>query len=79
MTCPHANIVHCPLYIESHNGRGIGCSGGEADRPCLVKAGRKNYTAELSRLVTVDARLVAECAWHEDTDNGRIYSDGTAH
>ncbi len=41
--CPaHRDISRCPLYIESHVGRGLGCVDDMA-LPCLVKRGEMEF------------------------------------
>lgn len=40
--CPWQTIHRCPLYIESHMGRGLGCVDDMA-RPCKVKRGEAVY------------------------------------
>ena len=63
--CPHKNIVHCPLYVEAHNGRGMGCDdGGLADGFCGISR-KLDYHHELGRLMAVDPQLVAQIQWEE--------------
>jgi hypothetical protein len=43
--CPFArdyDISHCPLYIESHIGRGLGCVD-DMSQPCLVSRRKLNW------------------------------------
>lgn len=40
--CRFADIAECPLYIESHNGDGLGCVDDMA-QPCLVERGKMDY------------------------------------
>lgn len=40
--CPVQNIRKCPLYIESHVGRGHGCVDDMA-QPCLVARGKMDF------------------------------------
>lgn len=40
--CPRGDIAKCPLYIESHVGRGMGCVDDMA-QPCLVARGRMDF------------------------------------
>lgn len=40
--CPASNIARCPLYIESHVGRGLGCVD-DLMRPCKVKRGEMDF------------------------------------
>lgn len=43
MSCPFVvGIADCPLYIESHFGRGLGCVDDMA-RPCLVARGKRDF------------------------------------
>lgn len=44
-TCPNSYsglIQHCPLYIESHDTRGLGCVDDLA-RPCKVERGEVKF------------------------------------
>ena len=41
--CHLANIAKCPLYIESHVGRGLGCVDEMAQR-CLVDRGKMDFS-----------------------------------
>jgi hypothetical protein len=50
--CPFShdhNIAHCPLYIESHVGRGLGCVN-DMSQPCLVARGKLNWQAAILKL-----------------------------
>jgi hypothetical protein len=41
--CPAGkDIARCPLYIESHVGRGLGCVD-DLMRPCRVKRGEMDF------------------------------------
>jgi hypothetical protein len=43
MSCPYlADIADCPLYIESHFARGLGCVD-DMSLPCLVARGKKDF------------------------------------
>jgi hypothetical protein len=43
------DIAHCPLYIESHCGRGFGCVDDMA-QPCKVSRGKLNFQQAILRL-----------------------------
>lgn len=67
-TCPHKRIEYCPLYVESHTGRGMGCVSGEEDGPlavCRVGRGELRYEEAVAKLRAVDPHLVAQCEWNE--------------
>lgn len=49
--CPMSDIGHCPLYIESHVGRGRGCVDDMAQR-CLVARGKMNFQTALLALAS---------------------------
>lgn len=66
--CPHKNIVHCPLYLASHDGdpRMSGCDDGRLDEGgCAVDRGM-DYAAAVGRLSAFDPRLVAQLRWNEE-------------
>lgn len=47
--CPFSrdhNIAHCPLYIESHVGRGLGCVD-DMSQPCKVARGKMDWQAAI--------------------------------
>lgn len=61
-SCPHAEIVHCPLYAAAHMGRGLGCDDGRLDSgACQVSRGLDD-AAEVARL---PAREVAILRFRE--------------
>lgn len=62
--CPHAHIQYCPLYVESHHARGMGCVDDVA-KPCRVERDKMNYTGAIAALRVTDARLVARCEFAE--------------
>jgi hypothetical protein len=64
--CPHANIIFCPLYIASHDGKPGSCVYGEWALGCAVMRGEVKYADLLGKLTAVDPRLVAETKWEED-------------
>lgn len=68
--CPHARIHRCPLYVESHNARGLGCIDDLA-RPCRVKRGDQVYSEAIGRLMAVDLQLVMRCRFAEENDERR--------
>ena len=48
--CPfNSDIAHCPLYIESHNGRGHGCVD-DMSKPCMVNRGKMNHQNAILQL-----------------------------
>jgi len=50
--CPHAwsgKNMHCPLYIESHETRKLGCVDDLA-RPCKVERGEMDFQQQCRRL-----------------------------
>lgn len=52
-TCPHSysgQLRHCPLYLESHNTRGLGCIDDLA-RPCKVERGEMHFNKAYDALV----------------------------
>lgn len=68
--CPHKNIVHCPLYIASHDGdpRMNGCDDGRLDEGgCAVDRGM-DYAVAVGRISGVDPRLVAQLRWNEEAE-----------
>jgi hypothetical protein len=62
--CPHERIQHCPLYVESHNVRGLGCVD-DMEGPCRVERGEMKYAAAVARVRAIDPRLIAQCEWSE--------------
>lgn len=75
--CPHANIVHCPLYIALHDARlvHLGCDNGAAD-PEICAVGRGvEYAENVGRLIALDPRTVAECRWREEVAGRRAQRD----
>jgi hypothetical protein len=70
MKCPHAHINHCPLYVESHNCRQLGCVDDLA-KPCRVERGKMRYEKAVANLRTEDARLIAICEFNEKAHESR--------
>ena len=70
MKCPHARVQHCPLYVESHNCRQLGCVDDIA-KPCRVERGKTTYTKAVKALRAVDPRLVAICEFNENAYESR--------
>jgi len=67
--CPHADILHCPLYHAAHIAGAGGCDDGKLDQGgCAVNRGM-DYHKEVKRLEIEQFQLVAECEfnqrWHE--------------
>lgn len=70
--CPHANIVHCPLYVGAHVAYGPGCDDGELGNGlCAVNRGVMNYRATVELLRLKHPRLVAECEFAEATEHSK--------
>jgi hypothetical protein len=65
--CPHEDAQFCPLYIESHNARGLGCDDGKLGElmGCAVDRGTIDYDTSVAKLARVDIDLVGQCAWRE--------------
>jgi hypothetical protein len=70
MKCPHNRIQHCPLYVESHNCRQLGCFDG-MDKPCKVESGKMDYPKAVAALRAVDAKLVAIVEFNEKAHESR--------
>ncbi|MBN8960553.1 MAG: hypothetical protein J0H71_05430 [Rhizobiales bacterium] len=51
--CVLPDIAHCPLYIASHDGDGLGCVDDLA-RPCKVSRGEMDWQTALLRLAATD-------------------------
>lgn len=62
--CPHEHIQYCPLYVESHNCRGLGCVD-YMHKDCRVARGAWNYTKAIDALREVDLPLVAKIQFSE--------------
>ncbi len=64
--CPHANVVHCPLYAGAHVGGGPSCDDGHLDTQlCAVDRGVIDYRTTVEALRAKHPRLVAECEFYE--------------
>lgn len=74
--CPHANIVHCPLYVAAHSGyeatASRGCVSGDWVDGCEVERGETVYVEAVARLVKVCPRLVQNCADRESAALARL-------
>lgn len=70
MKCPHDRIQHCPLYVESHHCRGLGCVD-DVGRPCGVERGKMDYTKAVANLRAADAKLVAIVEFNEQAHQSR--------
>lgn len=62
--CPHARISHCPLFVESHNTRQLGCVD-RMDDDCQVVRGLMDYDEAVAKLEQVDPLVVAHCEYLE--------------
>ena len=65
MTCPHARVEFCPLYVISHDGIGLGCIVARGEFECLVGT-EMNYAEAVERLKAHDPRLAPTLAFKED-------------
>lgn len=71
--CPHANIVHCPLYRAAHHPELLqfGCADSRLDEGgCAVDRG-KSYAGSVAALRMVAPRMVAECQWQDELEASR--------
>lgn len=66
--CPHPRIQYCPLYVESHNCRGLGCVD-DVGKDCKVKRGKMQYQEGIKNLGAVDIKLVKTCRFYEEENN----------
>lgn len=48
--CHLSDIAHCPLYIESHTGSGLGCVD-DMSAPCRVARGAMNFQSAIYELI----------------------------
>ena len=67
--CPVAysgKLVHCPLYAESHRGRGLGCVDDLA-KPCMVERGAMDHRAAL-RTITRAGDVDPNLLWSIDVE-----------
>lgn len=58
-SCPHKDIRFCPLYVESHNGRCLGCVD-DVGKDCKVARGA-SYDKLVEKLIETDALIVFKC------------------
>lgn len=64
--CPHANIIHCPLYTGAHVAYGPSCDDGKLEtQQCAVDRGVIEYRATVELLRAKHPQLVAECEFAE--------------
>lgn len=63
--CPHSRIQFCPLYVESHNGRGLGCVD-DVGKDCKVDRGILKYQDMLWAVEIVEPKLPALCKFNEE-------------
>jgi hypothetical protein len=68
--CPHDRIQHCPLYVESHNCRQLGCVD-DVGKPCRVERGKMKYARAVASLRAVDPKLVAITEFNEKAHQSR--------
>lgn len=64
MKCPHSHIQFCPLYVESHNCRGMGCVD-LLHKPCKVERKEIKYDKAVDTLDKIDPILISECFFGE--------------
>lgn len=64
MKCPHAHIQFCPLYVESHNCRGLGCVD-ILHEPCKIERKQMKYEIAIENLDRIDSILISECFFGE--------------
>lgn len=72
--CPHANIIHCPLYHACHDTRfsGSGCDDGKWDQGgCAVDRGM-DYGAAVATMRAIDPRLIAEMEFAEAAEQSQV-------
>lgn len=63
--CPHANIIHCPLYVAMHVAGTPSCFSTKLDEGlCKVDLGA-SYQALLANLNGFDLAIAAECEWQK--------------
>lgn len=60
MKCPHERIQYCPLYVESHNCREMGCVD-DVGKSCEVERGKMDYANAKAALERVDFKLISDC------------------
>lgn len=60
--CPHERIQYCPLFVESHNCRLLGCVD-DMQKPCQVERGKLNYDKAVAKLQETDPALINEITW----------------
>jgi hypothetical protein len=79
VTCPHRNIVHCPLYVAAHgrhSALGCGDFDGEMNAAtglpgrCAVDRGA-DYEAMIAALDEAAPGLVWECRAREGVEEAR--------
>ena len=73
MTCPHRNVIHCPLYHAAHSPAEAGgheCDDGRCNENgmCAVSRGL-DYARAVAKLT--NQRLVAELAFAEHAAEDR--------
>lgn len=66
--CPHANIVHCPLYHAAHYGDvvGLSCDDGRLETGFCATARKLDYARAVARLEAVRPDIVARCRFNEE-------------
>lgn len=64
--CPHANVVHCPLYHGAHVPGGPSCDDGRCDEGgCGVDRGTVDYAAAVAEFLAKYPREFAELEFAE--------------
>lgn len=69
--CPHANIVHCPLYVAAHIAGAPSCDDGKLDEMsgCAVDRNFEGYYGEkVAALSKMHPNIVIECAFAENAE-----------
>ena len=73
--CPHANIIHCPLYLAAHIANAGGCDDGRlGEGGCAVDRGM-NYRAGVEAFRAKYPREVAECEFAEAAAQAAAQAD----
>ena len=63
--CPHANIVHCPLYIAMHVANAPSCITRDLENGCAVEQGKRKYASIVAVLSRFWPGIIDRCADEE--------------